>query len=150
MMDKEEMEPMMQKEEQKQHEDREYHEQRTRCCGSCTLKCMIITFCIFLIYQLFAELFELYKIGTNKYFEPIYLWVSIGLVFIIFVAVILASYYLFAKDSRESRAVLPWAFLIAGIASILISLWVMYYIFFMYPKKDVLVTGFDDNHNSKR
>ena len=102
-------------------------------------------------------MFSLYKIGTNKYFDPIYLWVYLGLVFFILIAVILVCYYLFAEDSRDSRAVLPWAFMIAAIASILIALWIIYYIFFMYPKilskfpkNDVYVTGFDDNHNGKR
>ena len=76
----------------------------------------------------------------------------VGLVFFIFVAVILVCYYLFAEDSRESRSVLPWAFLITAIASLLIGLWIIYYIFFMYPKNDVWITGLDDegSHKNKK
>ena len=57
----------------------------------------------------------------------------------------MVCYYLFTTDSRESRSVLPWAFLIAGVASVLIGIWVIVYICFVYPKNEVYVIGFDDN-----
>ena len=111
---------------------------------------MVITFCIFLILDFLFEILHLYVIGTNKYFEPTYLYVYAGLVFALFVAVILVCYYLFAPDSKESRAVVPWAFLIAGIVGVLIALWIITYILFLYPKNDVYVTGMDDDKQSKQ
>ena len=59
-------------------------------------------------------------------------------------------YYLVAKDSPQSRAVVPWALLIAGIANILIAIWIIYYITSIYPREKVLVkkheeSSFDDD-----
>ena len=104
---------------------------------------MVITFCIFLIVDFLFECLHLYVIGTNKYFEPTYLYAYVFLVFVLFVAVVLVCYYLFFPDSKETRAVVPWAFLIAGIVGVLIALWIIVYILFMYPKNDVYVTGMD-------
>ena len=143
MMDKEEMEPMMDKEEQQNPGD--HYENKTACCGSCSTKCGVIILCIFLITDFLFELLNLYKIGSNKYFDPMYLYVYVALVTALFVAVILVCYYLFAPDSKESRSVVPWAFLVAGIAATLIALWIIVYILFLYPKNEVYVTGLDDN-----
>ena len=150
MMDKEEMEPMMEKQEEEKKNPNEHYEEKRECCGCCTTKCMVITFCIFLILDFLFEVLHLYVIGTNKYFEPTYLYVYVFLVFVLFIAVILVCYYLFAPDSRETRAVVPWAFLIAGITGVLIALWIITYIFFMYPKQDVWVTGMDDDRGGKQ
>ena len=57
---------MMEKMEQKI--PGEHYEEETVCFGSCTTKCMVITFCILVILDFWNELINLYKIGTNKYF----------------------------------------------------------------------------------
>ena len=101
---------------------------------------MIITACALVILEFLNQVFLLYLIGTNKYFDPIYLWVYVALVFALLVSVILVSYYLFARDSKESRAVVPWIFLISAVASFLICFWIIVYIFFIYEKNEVYVT----------
>ena len=141
------MESMLAKDNQKI--PREHYEEKTACCGCCSTKCIVITLSIFLILDFFIELINLYKIGSNKYFEPEYLYVYGALVFVLFVAVVLVCYYLFAPDSKDSRSVVPSAFLIAGIAGVLIALWIVVYILFLYPKNEVYVTGLDDNKIDK-
>ena len=111
---------------------------------------MIITIGAFVIYEFVAEVFQLYIIGTNKYFDPIYLWVFVALVLALLVSVILICYYLFARDSKDSRAVVPWAFLISAVASFLICLWIVYYIFFIYEKNDVYVTWPDSSDSDNK
>ena len=66
----------------------------------------------------------------------------------------MVCFYLFAPDSKESRSVLPWAFLVAGIVGILVAVWVIVYIFVLYPKSEVYVTDMDaeedkDNKSKK-
>ena len=90
----------------------------------------------------------LFIIGFNKYFDPIYLWVYVALVAALLVSVVLVFYYLFARDSKDSRAVMPWAFLTAAVASFLIVCWIIYYICFMYDKNDVYVNGLDDGRDT--
>ena len=146
MMDKEEMEPMMEKKEQKE----DIQEESSSCCACCTTKCMIITGCAFVIYAFVAKIFTLYIIGTNKYFDPVYLWVYIFLVLALLVSVVGVCYYLFAQDSKETRAVVPWTFLIAAVASFLICIWIICYIFFIYEKNEVYVTWPDRDGDMKQ
>ena len=139
MMDKEEMEPMMEKmEEEAEKED------DSCCCECCTTKCQIFTVAIFVIIDFCSELFRLVFIGINKYFDPIYLWIHVLIALALLVSVVLVCYYLFARDSKKSRAVVPWAFLISAIACFLFVLWTAVYIFFIYDKDEVYVTSYED------
>ena len=108
---------------------------------------MILDFC--------WEVFMAYRIYSNIYFDPIYLQLFLIILIPFFVAVVLLSYYLIAPESRKSRSVIPWGFLMASIASFLIFIWVTVYIFFIYNKdsKYVLVTRFDEDkggHKERR
>ena len=59
------------------------------------------------------------------------------------VAVALFVYYFVAPDSKASRAVLPWALLIAAISSGLLVIWVIIYISFIYRRDRVYVKKWD-------
>ena len=52
-------------------------------------------------------------------------------------------YYLVAKDSPGSRALIPWALLIGAIANILLAFWIIYYISVMYPRDKVMIQKYD-------
>ena len=52
-------------------------------------------------------------------------------------------YYLVVSDSPSSRAVVPWALLIAAIANILLAIWIIYYISGLYPKDKVLIQTYE-------
>ena len=114
---------------------------------------MIITIAIFLIIDFCLELLQAYKIYDNIYFDPFYLYGYIFLLLIFFVAVVIISIYLFSRDSKETRAILPWGFLIAAIANLLLFFWILYYILFVYDKggpKYVLVKGMDEDEDGYR
>ena len=76
----------------------------------------------------------------------------------LFVAANMYFYYLVAKDSPSSRSLVPWALLVASIASFLIALWIIYYICCMYPENKVSVVkysrhdddDFDDEGDRKK
>ena len=73
----------------------------------------------------------------NEYFDKSYGIVYAVLLIPILVAVIFQFIYWCSKDSPGTRGLLPWSFFIAGIAGILIALWVLIYILFMYKRKYV-------------
>ena len=76
---------------------------------------------------------------TNEYFDVYYGIVYVIFVVILLVAVCLMLYYWIAEDSKDSRAVVPWGFLLAGIANLLILIWVLVYILALYKKDKVYV-----------
>ena len=67
------------------------------------------------------------------------MYVYIGLVALIFIAANLFFWYLVLRDSPGTRALVPWAFLIASIANLLIAIWVIVYICSIYPEDKVYV-----------
>ena len=148
MEDMEEKQPMMEKKEEDVTPKNEYHETTRACCGCCSLKCLIIVYALAVCVDFGFECFNLYRISDNEYFDPIYFQVYLSLVILFAVAVCLILFYLVAPDSKASRGVLPWAFLIAGITGILIGTWVITYFYAIYSKSDkyVYVRGLDDDH----
>ena len=58
---------------------------------------------------------------------------------LLFVAVNLFFWYLVLKDSPGTRALIPWAFLVAAIVNLLIFIWIIYYIEAVYPGDKVYV-----------
>ena len=62
---------------------------------------------------------------------------------IYFVAVVLLFIYLVANDSPDTRALIPWGFLIGAIANFLIVIWIIIYIGFMYEEDKVYVKSSD-------
>ena len=82
------------------------------------------------------------------------MYVYIFLVVLLFIAANIYFYYLVAKDSPETRALVPWALLAAGIVSFLIVFWIIYYICAMYPGDKVKIVKYsrgdseDDDEDS--
>ena len=135
---------------EKNDELKEKEEEDNSCCTCCSTKCQIIAVSVFVIIDFFGEVIRIVIVGLNKYFDPIYLWVYVALGVALLVSVVLVCYYLFARDSKESRAIVPWAFLISAVACFLIVCWIIYYIFFMYEKNDVYVASYDGGSNMNR
>ena len=136
----------------------EYVEKRDFCfCFS--LKCGIIFVGILLLIDVVLEALACYEISQNDTFDGSYLYVYIFLVVVLFVAANMYFYYLVAKDSPDSRAVVPWALLVASIASFLIAIWIIYYITCMYSGDKVSIVRYsskdedddydDDGHRKK-
>ena len=88
-----------------------------------------------------------YFVGTNDYFDAGYAVVYVLLLMLLFIAAIMALVYLFLDDSKESRELVTWAFLLASIANFLIVVWVIIYIAFIHDRNDVLVSSPEDNTN---
>ena len=93
------------------------------------------------------ECVNCYFIGTNDYFEANYAVVYVLLLVLLFIAVVMAIIYLILDDSRDSRELVSWAFLLAAIANFLIVLWIVIYIAFIYDRTEVMVTSPEDNTN---
>ena len=109
----------------------EYIETRTfYCCFSA--KCSIIFFGIVLLINTCFECYEVHLIFSNRYFGGIFGGIYVLFLIALVVALILVFIYWFAPDSRMSRGVLPWAFLTAAIANILIFVWIVIYIEAIY------------------
>ena len=132
----------------------EYRETRRSCCGNCTMKCMVISFSILLIIDFCQDILLVVKVYLNIYFDDYFQTGILVLVCLVFVSVILVFIHLVYPDSRYTRALVPWAFLIASIASFLIALWIIVYIFGYYDKSDqentVLVSRLDEDNMGKR
>ena len=73
----------------------------------------------------------------NEYFDLIYPTVILVFLAVMLVAIVLWFIYFIANDSHGSRKLVPPAFLIYGIASVLIGLWVFIYILFLYKKNQI-------------
>ena len=138
---------MMEQKEDAGPQKGEYQETARACCGCCSLKCMIIIYALAVIVDFGFECFNLIRIQDNEYFHLIYFQVYLSLVILLGIAVCLILFYLVAPDSRGSRAVLPWAFLIAGISALLIGVWIITYFYGIYSKSDkyVYVRGLDND-----
>ena len=93
------------------------------------------------------ECVNCYFIGTNDYFEANFAVVCVLLLMLLFIAVVMAICYLFLEDSRSSRELVNWAFLLAAIANFLIVIWIIIYISFIYDRNEVMVTSPEDNTN---
>ena len=63
-------------------------------------------------------------------------------------AIVLWIIYFVAEDSPGSRTLVPWAFLIYAIGSLLISLWVVIYIYGMYHRDKVYVRLWEGDDGS--
>ena len=116
----------------------EYREKREFCyCFS--LKCGIITAGCLLFIDFVISCLDIWEISRNDHFnnDKTYLYGYIGLIAILFVAVNLFFWYLVLKDSPQTRALIPWAFLVASIANLLIAIWIIYYISVMYPENKI-------------
>ena len=87
------------------------------------------------------ECYECYMIAMNDYFyeDPTYDNVYAGCVLGALVASTLFLIYLICKDSRETRALLPWAFLIGAISFLVLGFWIIIYIFAIYPRDKVYI-----------
>ena len=92
----------------------------------------------------------LITIAMNKYFGGEYALGYAIILLIFLAAVVLISIFLCSRDSKYSRSVVPWAFLLAGISSLLLAFWVVIYITSIYDEKYVKIprrgggNGYDD------
>ena len=75
----------------------------------------------------------LIEIFQNDYLDRYYFYVYLVLVLGLVVAVFMYLWYCLAEDSKKTRALLPWALLIAVIVNALIIIWVCVYILCLYP-----------------
>ena len=125
-------------------QDEDYIEKRKFCC-CCSLKCGIILFGILIILDFFFEIFMTVDILVNENFDGVYGVIYAIIVSVMFVAVVMILYYFCARDSPSSRAVVPWAFLIAAIVNTLLFFWIIIYITAIYSKDKVYITQYEKN-----
>ena len=129
----------------------EYEERETYCC--CGLTGVILFFAIVLLIDFSLEIFQLYKIGDNPYFEGgLFLGVYAFLLLPFLVAFVLTILYLILEPTVSSREMMMMAFIIAAIVNIEIILWVTIYIYAIYPNNEVYIkrNGFDTSYNSRQ
>ena len=93
------------------------------------------------------ECVNCYFVGNNDYFEANFAVVYVLLLVLLFIAAVMALIYLILDDSRDSRNLVCWAFLLAAIANFLFLLWVIIYIACIYDRSEVMVTSPEDNAN---
>ena len=125
----------------------EFQETRT-FCFCCSLKCGIILFGALVVLTFCVEVFNAAMILINEHFDKFFGIVYLIILIPYLVAVILQFYYWCSKDSKSSRAVLPWSFMIAGISSLLLAVWIIIYICILYKKDKVYTPKFDKSESS--
>ena len=96
---------------------------------------VLIVFCF--------EVMDYYFIATNEYFDLYYSYVYLTILFILMVAVIFQFYYWMADDSKDSREIVPWSFLLAAIANFLLVIWILVYILALYKREKVYDSYFE-------
>ena len=116
----------------------DYVEDGKWCCCF-PLKVGVIVVGILLIIDFIIETYELLDLAQNEYFDPIYAYIYFGLLCVYGGAVVLYFVYLVAPDSPRTRGLTPWSLLIAGITSVLIAVWIVVYIYVLYPRDKVYI-----------
>ena len=94
---------------------------------------------VLLIVDFSSHVLSLVGILMNKYFGGEY---GTGYAICLapyLAAIVLISIFICSRDSPKSRSFVPWAFLLAGISSLLIAFWVVIYISNIYPEKVVKI-----------
>ena len=135
--------PMMEAADQDGPKPGEYVEKGT-FCYCCSTKVGIIIIAILLIIDFFIEIYNVYMIYDNDFFDPIYGGLYVAILVIYFAAVILLFIYLVANDSPGTRGLVPWGFLLGAIANFLIVIWIIIYIGFLYEEEKVYLKGNDN------
>ena len=111
----------------------DYVEKRKYCfCFS--MKCEVI-FCGFVILVFILidyVLQEMIQSVNNKYIDSYFPWVVLATLLPFFVGFILFLIYVCASDSHDTRKLTPIYFLLSGISSILVLLWLVCYYGFIY------------------
>ena len=90
---------------------------------------MFYVLVIFGIFVFAVELVYVAMLYDNDYFDPIYPSIFLAILLIMFAAVVCWLIY-FVSDDR--KILLPWGFLLYGISSFLIGIWVFIYILCIY------------------
>ena len=116
--------------------DGDYVEKR-KFCFCCSLKCGLIFVGILLVIDFIFILINCIMATLNPFFDDIYKYIYWAIIFVIFVAVILQIVFWCGVDSPGGRSVLPWSFLIASIANILLFIWIIVYICAIYPRNKI-------------
>ena len=135
-------------ESNEESEGEEYKEQRKFCycfslkCGFIFLACVAIWLFIFMCLNVIL-------IYENEYFDRVYPTLIAVFLVINLCAIVLWVVYFVAEDSRGSRALVPWAFLAYSVGSLLITLWVVIYIFGMYKREKVFVRSWEEDDGTE-
>ena len=113
-----------------------------KLCKCCVMKQYLIFIYLLLTFDLLWSCYEAYNIQANEYFWEyhFYYYVFILLLLPLFIAFILFSLFFCAqasKDDTHSRERLPLAIILALSSAVAISLWVIIYIYCIYPNDDV-------------
>ena len=134
--------PLIEDEEKKDEEKASTEEEQQdsgkgwRCCAG---KCFLLFVAILGIVVFVINCYTVMTLYDNEYFDSIYPTVYLVLMLGMLAAIIIWIMWMIAEDSPGSRKTFKWGFLIFGVASILIGIWVLIYICFMYPHEKVYV-----------
>ena len=98
----------------------------------CSSKFQIIINGSLLYLDFFFHVYAVFEIAYNPYFDNEY-WIWYAVLLVIYFAALICITLFFCKaDSKESRPLAAYAFLLAGIASFLIATWIIVYITQIY------------------
>ena len=126
-----------QEEEEESDEYGDDYVEKGKCCCCCSLKAGFIVMGVALLLALLVEVYALVEIFMNEYFDMIYGVIYAMIVFLILIAVIMQMCYWCRADSPGSRKLVPWGFLLASIAWILLIIWVIVYILAIFDREKV-------------
>ena len=117
-----------------------------RLCKCCVVKQYLIFIFLLLTFDLLWSCYEAWRITNNEYFTEFhfYFYGFCLLLLPLFIAFILFSLYFCAqasKDDTHARERLPLAIILALTTAVLISLWVVVYIYCIYPDDEVYIGG---------
>ena len=106
------------------------------------MKQYLIFIYLLLTFDLMWSLYEAYNIQNNEYFWEyhFYFYVFMLLLLPLFIAFILFSLFFCAqasKDDTHSRERLPLAIILALTTAVSVSIWVIIYIYCIYPHDEV-------------
>ena len=106
--------------------------EKTRYCGCCTPKCLIIFLGLIVLFDWVIEVMFSGDLVDNEYYDPIYMQVYLGLLGIYAVSLGLFLAYLVSTDGPCSRCLVPFAVLIAALVNFAIVTLIFVYIYHYY------------------
>ena len=121
----------------------DYVEKR-KFCYCLSYKVGIFIFGIFLIIDFIIQILEVIFILTNEYFDNVFGMVYLLILIPLFVAVLMYMFFYCTKDSKSSRSIVPWTFLLAAFTSFFLVIWITVYICVIYNREKVYVNKWDN------
>lgn len=140
LMEKEPSNPSMGQEKSKDNDNGE----STYCSAYCRNCAAIILLMMTLFLLIIIEIYHVYAISHNIYFDDVYLIVYLTLFGLILIVLIWVTVLLFSTQDTQKKY-LKWLVLSLSILFLLIGIWVIVYIKVLYTKSDnfVYVNGID-------